>query len=250
MSLIPADGIAVFHASSSRHRTGWVLNDGADFLNALCQTTRKNSPFQAFPWIEDEFIRGVVKDAFSQGFDVVRAQLEILRLKYQNLPEYERRVLFAIDRKTIGFRKFIEKMPTSIFIEGQLEQDGELALNKHNLPILPAVMTDKRNADRALKSLVGKGYISKMLSDEGRFSAGNMYSPAPLSGLIRELLERANDAAHESSDRHSQIDDIFGRIRAETYDECADLLAEADQFHTQEAAKNTANPAKASKKSA
>jgi hypothetical protein len=90
-----------------------------------------------------------------------------------------------------------------------------------------------------------------MLSDEGRYSAGNMYSPVSLRDIIPKLVNGANEAAYNFAQGSApELDQVFENIRRITFHVCDGLFQQSDDFRRAELSKIDAKLPTLSKKAA
>ena len=187
-----------------RRHHDWTLRRDADFLNFLCPSggdlsdlfpeEHANDDGEPHPFVSgsEAWIKGRLKSAFRD----MRALYDLARYE-TDLTKSEMKVLQAIERKTFNFRKIFEKIPGSVFIDGQREKaNGELALDEYGIMILPPTgIKDRGNVSTAVRRLVEKGMITRIEADtHPKYGATNIYAPHPPETIRDTFLRHLQDS--------------------------------------------------------
>lgn len=212
---------------ASRQHPQWTTRAEADFINALCPSGA--TMFPAVPGTEH--VTSELSDLFEGAFrtfqDIWRADL--VRIAGM-CGKAEMQILLAIERKTLGFGKLLEKLPRRLLTVGEVDpQTNHLRLKPNGAPILPATGIHRRNLDRGIRGLLSKDLITRVRSDpHPRYGVSSIYAPAPIHDALGVIVSRVVDRAAAGPD----ADDLLPAVNlvvTQINEALGGLLSEASE---------------------
>jgi hypothetical protein len=243
LTITPVGGLSALTLIERRDAGGgdWTTRPDVELVNALCPGGKYQFP--NFPWLIggdldgihfDGDYRGELPRLFAKGFYRVRDTYWASQMRLQDkLGKYERKTLIAIERRTLRFGKLMEKIPSRLFSDGEIDPGTrELRMARDGFPIMEPAVPDNGALSKASRGLLTKGIITKIRSDRhsATIDASSIYSALPIDEALRLLVRNAFDAATDERVFDQRIRRrIFERIWSELQLYCTALLSEAVQ---------------------
>ena len=176
---------------NTRQNPQWVTRPEVDFINAFCPSGANEFPI--VPGTEG--LSGIMPGLFDVAFRAYQDDWRADLVRVAGVcGKAEMQVLLAIERKTLGFGKLMEKLPRRLLTEGEVDRRTDQPLLRSNgSPILLPTGIHRRNLDRAINGLLEKQLITRVASDvHPRYGASSVYAAAPLEAALTSIVGRVD----------------------------------------------------------